>query len=56
MLAVQLTLVAYVVAIKRTSTALSVIWGALFLKEKNIREKLLGVGIMLAGVTLIVLN
>ncbi|MGC9313378.1 MAG: EamA family transporter [Sediminispirochaetaceae bacterium] len=56
MLAVQLTLVAYVVAIKRTSTALSVIWGAIFLKEKNIKEKLLGVGIMLAGVTLIVLN
>lgn len=56
MLALQLTLVAYVVAIKRTSTAISVGWGALFFKEKNIREKLLGVLIMLSGVTLIALN
>lgn len=56
MIALQTALVAYVVAIKRTSTALSVVWGRLFLKEKHLRAKLLGVSIMLAGLVLIVLN
>jgi len=56
MVAVQFALVAYVVAIKRSSTALGVVWGALFLKEKNMKQKLLGVSIMLGGVVLIVLN
>ncbi len=56
MLALQTALVAYVVSIKRTSTALSVLWGRLFLNEANLRAKLLGVGIMLLGVVLVLLN
>lgn len=54
MFALKLALVSYVVAIKRTSTAMCVIWGYLFLSEKNIKTKLIGVLIMLAGVFCIV--
>jgi uncharacterized membrane protein len=53
MTALDMTLVAYVVSIKRTSIALSVVWGAVLLGERNIREKLFGVLIMLIGVSLI---
>lgn len=53
MTAINLALVAYVIAIKRSSTILSVFWGHLFLKEKGLRERLPGVMIMVAGVLLI---
>jgi drug/metabolite transporter (DMT)-like permease len=53
MLAVSLTLVAHVIAIKRTSTMLSVLWGFLIFKEAEVKERLLGAGIMVAGVLLI---
>ncbi len=55
MTALSLTLVAYVIAIKRTSGMISVILGYFFLKEKNIRERLLGTAIMFIGVLFIVL-
>ncbi len=54
LLAINLTIVPYVISIKRISTGLCVIWGALFFKEKSIKEKLLGVFLMLIGVFLIV--
>jgi uncharacterized membrane protein len=47
--------VAYVIAIKRTNGMMSVLFGHFFFKEKNIKEKLLGSAIMLAGVLLIIL-
>jgi len=53
MLAVSLTLVAHVIAIKRTSTLLSVLWGFLIFKETGLKERLLGAGIMVVGVLLI---
>jgi len=53
MLAVNLTLVAHVIAIKRTSTVMSVLWGFLIFKETGFKERLLGAGIMVAGVLLI---
>jgi uncharacterized membrane protein len=53
MLAVNLTLVAHVIAIKRTSTVISVLWGFLVFKEAGFKERLLGAGIMVAGVLLI---
>ncbi|MCI0698202.1 DMT family transporter [candidate division KSB1 bacterium] len=53
MLAVSLTLVAYVIAIKRTSTVMSVLWGFLIFKEAGFKEHLQGAGIMVAGVLLI---
>jgi uncharacterized membrane protein len=53
MLAVSLTLVAHVIAIKRTSTMMSVLWGFLVFKEAGFKERLLGASIMIAGVLLI---
>ncbi|MCG3120244.1 MAG: hypothetical protein ALAOOOJD_02871 [bacterium] len=53
MLAVSLTLVSHVIAIKRTSTILSVCWGHLLFNEGGIKERLLGASIMVLGVVLI---
>jgi len=55
MIAVSMTLVAYAIAIKRTSILFTVLWGALLFKEKNFKERLIGAAIMLAGVLLITL-
>lgn len=55
MTAVSLTLVTYVVSVKRTSTIMSTALGGLIFKEKNIKERLLGALIMVAGVILIAL-
>ncbi|MBI5562303.1 MAG: EamA family transporter [Deltaproteobacteria bacterium] len=54
-LAINLTQVAYMISVKRTSLVWSVIFGAVFFKEVNIRERLLGAAVMLAGVALIAL-
>ena len=53
MLAVSLTLVAHVIAIKRTSTVMSVGWGYLIFNEVGIKERLLGASIMVVGVLVI---
>ena len=53
--ALQFTLVAYVISIKRTSAILCVIWGALIFKEKGLKERLTGSVIMVLGVLLITL-
>lgn len=55
MTAINLTLVPYVIAIKRTSTVLSVLWGGLLFRERGMRQRLLGAAIMLAGVLFITL-
>ncbi|MBZ0200627.1 MAG: EamA family transporter, partial [Ignavibacteriaceae bacterium] len=55
MTALSLTYVAYVVALKRMSGMISVFLGYFFLKEANIRQRLLGSVIMFVGVLLIVL-
>lgn len=54
--ALSMTLVAYVISLKRTTGVFSVILGALFLKEPNIRQRLAGSIIMFIGVLLIVLS
>jgi drug/metabolite transporter (DMT)-like permease len=51
--AITLTLVAYVIAIKRTSAVMSVLFGHFILGEKNLRERLLGATIMVLGVVVI---
>ena len=51
--AITLTLVAYVIAIKRTSAVISVIFAHFFLGEQNVRERLLGASIMVIGVLVI---
>lgn len=53
MIAINYILVAYVISIKRGSAILSVFWGHLFFGEKGVRERLVGVIIMVAGVMLI---
>ena len=55
MTAITLTLVVYVVSLKRTGGMISVLLGYLIFKEKNIRQRFLGSAIMFAGVLLIVL-
>ncbi len=56
MAALTMTLVVHVIAIKRVSTVLSVIWGAAFFKEEGFANRLGGVMIMLLGVLLITLG
>src|SRR3989339_516488 len=55
MTALAMTLVAYVIALKRTSGMITVVLGYLILKEQNIKERLLGSTIMFLGVLFIVL-
>jgi len=56
MTALIMTLVAYVVTLKRASGMISVFLGHYFLNEPNIRERLLGTVIMFAGIALILLT
>ena len=53
MQAISLTLVAHVIAIKRMSALLSVMWGHLIFKEKGLKERAAGASIMIVGVLLI---
>ena len=56
MAAINLTLVAYVVSVKRTSAIMSVLFGYFIFKERGIKERLIGATIMIIGVLLIVLS
>jgi uncharacterized membrane protein len=53
MFALKITLAVYVISIKRASWIFSVIFWALFFKEKNIMQKLIAVSIMLIWVCII---
>ncbi len=53
MLAIQLTLVSYVIAIKRAGMVLAVVFGYLFFKEKHLRARLTGAVLMAAGVAVL---
>ncbi len=55
-IALSLTLVAYVVSMKRISGVFSVLLGAYFLNEPNLRQRLLGSIVMFIGVLLIVFS
>lgn len=52
-LAIKSTMVSYVVAVKRMNALFTVLLGALLFKEKNLRERLLGAVLMVAGVAII---
>lgn len=56
MTALSMTLVAYVVTLKRASGMISVLFGHLFLNEPHIRERMLGTIIMFIGIALILLT
>ena len=51
--AYALTQASYVISVKRLSLIISIIYGGIFFKEINIRERLLGGVVMLIGVLLI---
>ncbi|MBF0122957.1 MAG: EamA family transporter [Candidatus Omnitrophica bacterium] len=51
--ALKLTIVPYVIAIKRTSIIMTSLWGLWFLKESGMRERLLAVAFMVVGVCVI---
>ncbi|MBD2100818.1 EamA family transporter [Leptolyngbya sp. FACHB-261] len=55
MTAISLTLVAHVIAIKRTSVLFSVLWGHLFFEEPGLQARLAGASIMVVGVAVITL-
>jgi len=54
MMAINLTLVTYVISIKRVSAVLSVVWGAIIFREKGFKERFIAVVIMVSGVLLII--
>ena len=53
MVAIQMTLVPYLIAVKRTSALMTVFYGLLILKEEGLKERLLGAFLMVLGVYLI---
>ncbi len=55
MTAINMTLVTNVISIKRNSSIFSVLFGYLIFREKNIKNRLLGAIIMIAGVVFITL-
>ena len=54
-LAVNLIEVSYVISVKRTSLLFGIVYGALWFKEKNITERLIGGIVMIIGVVIITL-
>ncbi len=56
MIAISLSLVIYVIAVKRSSAILSVLSGYLFFKEKHLIERLAGTIIMILGVLTIIFS
>jgi len=55
MIAISLTQVAYMISVKRLSLLIGVLFGYLFFKETNIRERFLGTLLMIIGFALIIL-
>jgi len=55
-LALNLTQVSYMIAVKRTSLLFSIGYGWWMFREENIRERLVGGSVMLAGLVLMVLG
>ena len=55
-IALGLTNVAYMVAVKRLSLLMGIIYGHVLFREEGLRERLAGGGLMVAGVALIVLG
>ena len=51
--AVNLVEVAYMVSVKRLSILFGVIYGVMFFKETNIKERLLGATVMVSGIVMI---
>jgi drug/metabolite transporter (DMT)-like permease len=54
--ALTFAIVPYVIAVKRLSGLLGVIWGKIIFKEDHFKDRILGAAIMVAGVILIALS
>jgi len=54
MVAMSLTQVSYMIAVKRTSLLFATGFGYFMFGEKNIRERALGAGLMFAGLVVLV--
>lgn len=54
MIAISMTIVPNVIALKRTSAVFSVVWGKLLFQEKDIKERIIGSAIMVLGVVFII--
>lgn len=55
-IALSLTNVAYMIAVKRLSLLMGIIYGHILFREEGLRERLAGGGLMVAGVALIVVG
>ena len=55
-IALSLTNVAYMIAVKRTSLLIGIVYGNFLFQEEGLRERLVGGGLMLAGVAIIVIG
>ncbi len=55
MMAIEMTLASYVIAIKRTGMVMGVVLGYYLFKERNLRFRLVGAALMSAGVVVIAL-
>lgn len=53
MTAIEMTLVPYLIAVKRTSVIMTSLFGLFLFKEKGMRERLMGVVLMVLGVLMI---
>jgi drug/metabolite transporter (DMT)-like permease len=53
-IAMSLTNVAYMIAVKRLSLLMGIVYGHFMFREEGLRERLVGGGLMLAGVAFIV--
>jgi len=53
MFAVRLTLVPYIIAVKRTSVIMSSLFGFIIFKEKGLKQRLMGAALMVLGVFII---
>ncbi|MEJ2698610.1 MAG: EamA family transporter [Desulfuromonadales bacterium] len=56
MTAISIAMVPLVIAIKRTSIVMSVLWGHFLFRETGLKERLLGVALMVLGALLIALG
>jgi drug/metabolite transporter (DMT)-like permease len=55
-LALSLTNVAYMIAVKRMSLLMGIVYGHFLFREEGLRERLVGGGLMVAGVVFIVIG
>jgi|Deesub1362B_J571_1020462.scaffolds.fasta_scaffold00061_54 drug/metabolite transporter (DMT)-like permease len=56
MIAISISNVAYMIAIKRSSMLMGSIYGFVIFKEKGVKERIFGASLMLAGIVLIIMG